>query len=169
MSFKHPFQKICYVSNGHGIFLLGASGATIYSTDLKNGVISSRWPASDNSDILEADSEANGDANEDERPTKRQRVETEGQDGSRESSISVDMVTEKPERVKGQRRKPKQETPPPNVSHLIATKDGDNVIAVTAEDKCVRVFSILRDGRLRVLTQRYGGPQYRYTMLGRSQ
>lgn len=165
MSFKHPFQKVCYVSNGHGQFLLGASGPNIYTTDLKNSVISSRWPASDDLDPFEA----HGGSSEDERPTKRQRTDVEGQDVSRESSISVDMVTEKPERVKGQRRKPKKETPPPNVSHVLATKDGEYVIAVTAEDKCVRVFSVLRDGRLKVLTQRYGSPQYRHMTLGRLQ
>ena len=153
MSFKHPFQKICYISNSHGQFLLCASGSNIYSAELQKGSISASWPVSD---IVDPETllEGNGQKGEGEPPAKKQKTDPEGQDVSRESSISVDLVTEKQERIKGQRRKPKLAVPSPNVSHVIATNDGEYVVAVTAEDKCVRVFQVLKHGVLESRSER---------------
>ncbi|KAF2442314.1 tRNA methyltransferas-like protein [Karstenula rhodostoma CBS 690.94] len=44
--------------------------------------------------------------------------------------------------------------PKPNLSHLKVTKDGTYLVAVTAEDKCIRVFQIGDQCRLEQLSQR---------------
>ncbi|KAJ4345790.1 tRNA (guanine-N(7)-)-methyltransferase non-catalytic subunit trm82 [Didymosphaeria variabile] len=44
--------------------------------------------------------------------------------------------------------------PKPNISHLKTTQDGQHLVAVTAEDKCIRVFQIDDQCRLEQLSQR---------------
>ena len=156
MVLKHPFQKLVYVGRGEDKVLLAAAGPNINSFNLCNSTFTSSWPKSTGKQNEEQE-EANGEDDDGQRPTKRQKVDADGDRASRESSESVNLVTERVERVKGERRKPKkvQETPPPNVSHLIATRDGSHVVAVTAEDKCVRVFQLQEGGRLLQLSERY--------------
>ena len=153
MAFKHPFQKIHHVRRREGGLLLAAAGPYLHSLDLKTGVLLSSWPA--------GKKERNGSVaafndrtDDDQRPAKKQKTETSGDEESDVSSDSVNLVTEGAPRVKGQRRKPKKVSPPPNVSHLLATSSGSHVIAVTAEDKCVRVFELQGSGRLKSLTER---------------
>lgn len=158
ISHHHPFQKLCYIRQYGDIgLLLAATGPNILSLDLQNGGVLSRWP-----NDLSQSAERNGDLNsrfmDDDPPTKRRKLspsqqqEEERQD-SRESSISIEFVSE---RAKGQRRKRKKivNSALPNVSQVICTVDGRHIIAVTAEDKCIRVLELDVLGRLNLLSER---------------
>ena len=157
MTTCHPFQKLCCTNRtGDSSFLLAATGPYILSLDLKNGGVLSKWPA--NTPGLEESSNGNvrGRDVDDDSPNKRRKISpSEGVDEqySRESSVSIEIVSE---RAKGQRRKKKKivQSTLPNVSQIISTTDGRLVIAVTAEDKCIRVFELDSRGRLKPLSER---------------
>jgi tRNA (guanine-N(7)-)-methyltransferase subunit TRM82 len=164
MSYCHPFQKLCYISQsgGNGL-LLAAAGPQILSFDLTNGGILSRWPNDAARPNVRPGSEksTNGDvlarSVDDDPPTKRRKTSPsqEEEQDSRESSVSVKFVSE---RAKGQRRKKKEvvQSPLPNVSHILSTADRRHVVVVTAEDKCIRVFELLAPGFLKLLSERQG-------------
>ncbi|KAL8631687.1 hypothetical protein Q9189_002594 [Teloschistes chrysophthalmus] len=84
-----------------------------------------------------------------ERPSKRQKKAP--LDDASESS-SAEIVTEdgKPKSSKSAQAKASN----PNLINLAATSDGQYVIAVTDEDKCVRVFRLDIDGALQQLSKR---------------
>ena len=158
---EHPVQKLCYLDGSDDLYF-AAAGPYIYSVSREKAdetVIVSTWPGEDDDCFSEAE---NGLAASKDpvRPSKKRKLsEGEAASESSESSISVEIVAE---RAKGQRRKAKSvQSKLPNVSHLIAAKDRKHVIAVTAEDKCIRVLeltSVLESrhhrGRLKLLTQR---------------
>jgi tRNA (guanine-N(7)-)-methyltransferase subunit TRM82 len=156
----HPFQKLCYVDMGHRDLLFAAAGSYIYSFWLASGEILSTWPSNSDDDLSDT---GNGVAakkdHAGESPSKKRKLSAQGVAAeSSDSSISVEIVAE---RAKGQRRKRKTiDSKPPNVSHLIAAKDQKHIIAVTTEDKCIRVFelgSVLEQGgggKLKLLSKR---------------
>ncbi len=162
MSQCHPFQKLCCINQSNDIhILLAATGPHILSLDLKNGGVLSKWPddAIRNIERQSLEESENG-IMDDHLPVKRRkpnpsgRQQDEEEDDSRDSSISVEFVSE---RAKGQRRKKKKIMKPmlPNVSHIIATLDRLHVVATTAEDKCIRVFELDSSGQLRLLSERH--------------
>lgn len=163
ISHYHPFQKLCCINlSGDIHLLLAATGPHILSLDLKNGGILSKWP---NDGLQSAKKQSLGESRnglmDDDPPAKRRKPNTsdrqqDGQeDDSRGSSISVEFVSE---RAKGQRRKKKiMKSVLPNVSHIIATRDGCHVVATTAEDKCIRVFELNSSGQLKLLSERHRG------------
>ncbi|KAI1612624.1 hypothetical protein EDD37DRAFT_625328 [Exophiala viscosa] len=152
---QHPFQKICCVQpvNDEQPFLLAAAGPVISTFNLRDGSILSQLPPMEVEEATEGDgpSDANGDGS---RPSKRRRIEVEGQAGlsRNESEDSVEIISE---RKKGERRKPKVESSKlPNITHIIATSDAARAITVTAEDKCINVFSVSSAGILTLQSQR---------------
>ena len=161
ISMEHPVQKLCYL-DGFDDLYFAAAGPHIYSVSREKAgetVVVSTWPAEDDDGLSEAE---NGLAASKDpiRPSKKRRLsDGEAAGGSSESSISVEIVAE---RAKGQRRQAKTvHSKLPNVSHLIAAKDQKHIIAITAEDKCIRVFELAsaldtryHRGRLKLLTQR---------------
>lgn len=159
ISCYHPFQKLCYIDpSGGGSVLLAATGPRILSLDLTNGGVLSKWP--DDTPTLEEQSNGDlqGRPSSDDSPRKRRKVtspERPEEQESPESSVSVEFVSE---RAKGQRRKKRKivQSTSPSVSQIISTADGRHVIAVTAEDKCVRVFELDSLGRLKPLSERQG-------------
>jgi tRNA (guanine-N(7)-)-methyltransferase subunit TRM82 len=138
----HPFQKLCYIDKSDRGLLLAAGESYIYSFRLATGEILSTWPLdfdNDPSDVENGVATQRDHAREP--PSKKRRLSAEEDAAqSSDSSLSVEIVAE---RAKGQRRK---KTPVdsklPNVSHLIATKDAKHVVAVSIEDKCIRVFEL---------------------------
>ncbi|KAF7509524.1 hypothetical protein GJ744_007924 [Endocarpon pusillum] len=158
----HPFQKLCCISQSGDIhLLLVATGPHILSLDLKNGGILSRWPndAVQSAERRSLEELGNGIMDDDppakrRKPNLSKRQQDEQEDESRDSSTSVEFVSE---RAKGQRRKKKETVKAvlPNVSHIIATLDGLRVVATTAEDKCIRVFELDSSGQLTLLSERY--------------
>jgi tRNA (guanine-N(7)-)-methyltransferase subunit TRM82 len=170
MSYYHPIQKLCYIDQSHGgEFLLAATGPYILSLDLKHGGVLSKWP--DDAQALENPSNGgtHGRPIDDESPRKRRKVspsQRSEEQESRESSVSIEFVSE---RARGQRRRKKKivQSILPNVSQIISTTDGRHAIAVTADDKCIRVFDIGPLGRLRPLSERkethvFGERDYAY-------
>lgn len=147
-----PVHKLCCIEskidgNADSIFL-AATGPCIQSLSGTSGEILSIWPRD------EGDSSSD---DEDERPRKKVKLDDSGNPslGREDSEASIEIIAEGKERQKGERRRPKiPDTTLPNVSHLVVTKDGKSVIAITAEDKAVKTFSISRRGRLRQKSSR---------------
>ena len=147
----HPFQKLCLVPKTmeRPSLLLAAAGPSILTYDLEIRKVLSHGPPfgeAISKDDWQAHASANGPS-----PAKRRKLDhaTLSQEASEES---VEIVAE---RRKGERRKPKiEESRLPNVSHLIATSNGRSVIAITAEDKCITVFSLSSVGKLLIESQR---------------
>lgn len=143
----HPSQKLCCVPRTvkRPSLLLAAAGAVILTYDLETRKLLNYGPPFD-----EAASEE-GDSIDRPNPAKRRKLNhsTLSQETSEDS---VEIVAE---RKKGERRKPKvEESKLPNVSHLVATSNGQNIVAVTTEDKCIIVFSLTSICRLIVESQR---------------
>lgn len=162
----HPLQKLCYIRQASDVnLLLVANGPYIVSLNLKNGGVNSKWPddtayfsPAQHSEALSAGAGAlAGTDKEDDPPNKRRKLSPSQHEeqNSCESSVSIEFASE---RAKGQRRKKKIacRSNLPNVSHLISTADGLHIIAVTAEDKCIRVFELNSLGNLRPLSERQG-------------
>jgi tRNA (guanine-N(7)-)-methyltransferase subunit TRM82 len=156
----HPFQKLCYLSKDDRGLLLAAGGSHLYSFCSVSGEMLSTWPSRSDDDLSNVENRVSVETDHTrEPPSKKRRLSANG-DGTElsDSSVSVEIVAE---RAKGQRRRRKiVESKLPNASHLIATKDAKHVIAVTVEDKCIRVFQLGRiseggeRGRLKLLSKR---------------
>lgn len=149
-----PAHKICLINNEGKQILLAATGPCIKSLSFPDGQQLSTWPQDDHE---ESSNEDDGQ----EPPGKRQKLDhSEHADLKRQESeaseASIEIVAEGQKRQKGERRRPKiPDLTLPNVSHLIATSDGKHAIAITAEDKAVRVYNISQRGRLRQKSSRY--------------
>jgi tRNA (guanine-N(7)-)-methyltransferase subunit TRM82 len=150
ISREHPFQKLCCIEKRTDL-LFAAAGPYIYSLSLASGEILSTWPSSLDDSLSDAeDGLATPKHHTGEPPSKKRKLSTIGEaTESSDSSTSVEIVAE---RAKGQRRKAKRiDSKLPNVSHLIAAKNQKHLIAVTSEDKCIRVFelgNVLEGGKL---------------------
>lgn len=151
MSVQYPAHKLRLIERHSRKFLLIAVGETIQTLALDDGSKIGVWPYDDEKD----------DSDDiDTRPIKKTKLENGSsavfaRQDSELSEASIEIVSEGRTRQKGERRKPK--TPNltlPNVSHLITTRSGDYAIAVTIEDKAVRVFQVSSQGRLEQLTCR---------------
>lgn len=157
MSTSYPFQKLCYLHASLDLpeALLAARGDSICCYDFRKGLIG-RWPMDE--EELEGPSDVERqhmNGNEEERPSKRQRLSGHEDDtlATQESEESVEIISE---RAKGQRRKPKpfSKVRLPDVSHMLATLDGKNIIVVTTDDKCIRVLERQKNGKLRRISER---------------
>ena len=148
-----PFQRLLYCS-ARGArkadFILAASGPTIRSFNIEDGSLVFSWSHLAPSASKKATSKehANGeDSNEP--PEKRRKLSS---DEVESETPSTEIV------VEGQsqrRRRPKRKAPlVPSIISLCSTSDGNHVVAVTGEDKCLRVLELLHDGRLNQLSQR---------------
>ena len=150
----HPFQKLCYIPSiaTRPCVLLAAVGPKILTFDIRKGALLGQGPPFD-AESSDAESEP-GDFGNGSSTSKRRKLEHPGVSSlSREpSDESVEIVAE---RRKGERKKPKVEEPKlPNVSHIVATSDGQTVIAVTTEDKSINTFSLRSSGRLVLKSRR---------------
>lgn len=159
MTFRHPFQKLCCVKqeNNDRPILLAASGPIICSISIDDGKILSRWPSDSATESLDLDKAQNLDTGDGERPAKRQKTESTVQSSlSRQTSEGSDDSLEiVAERKKGERRRTKVVDPKlPNISHLLATRNGKYIIAVTTDDKAVRVFELPSSGKLQLVSER---------------
>lgn len=149
-----PAHKICLTKNEGKQILLAATGPCIRTLSFPDGRQLSTWPQDD----VE---ESSDEEDEQEPPGKRQKLNHSEhaslrRQDSEASEASIEIVAEGQKRQKGERRRPKiPDLTLPNVSHLITTSDGRYAVAITAEDKAVRVYSISKRGRLRQKSSRY--------------
>ena len=153
MAIRHPFQKLCCVqaSPHHKPLLFAASGSNIFTFQLQSGKVTSRWSAIHGPENAPVKTAPN--------PSKRRKLDGE-QNGSLSRQESEESVEISVERRKGDRRKPKVEQPKAsNVSHILATSDGQTLVAVTADDKTIHVFAVLgEDGVLLSKSSRSAHP-----------
>jgi tRNA (guanine-N(7)-)-methyltransferase subunit TRM82 len=147
MNYQQPIQRIlCFeCANAGRKLLVAAAGSKIYVSDAATGSRLSSWPSSP--EIL---SPANDNPQDSisEPPGKRRKL-TSPPTGSDEAAKNTNGDRS------GSSKKPDARKPPgDSIPILAVTSTGNHVVAVTAEDKCVRVFEILRDGALSQLTPR---------------
>ena len=151
-----PFQRLLYCSqqsSTHLNVLLAASGPSIRVFAAEDGTFISKW-----SHVETPEGEKNprdrspGSHDAKEPPLKKKKL-SGGDDAA--SDTSVEVVVEDGSK---RRRKPKRKPfSIPSVVLLIATTDGKYIVAVTGEDKTIRVLELLGNGTLKQLSQRYKG------------
>ena len=144
-----PFQCLLYCPKSgtqQPDILLAASGHSIFSFDVQSGSLLSTWPSPPKRS-LEIGDPGNRDA---ERQSKRQKASI-----SREASHSdsADIVVENDLDIDSSANKNGGSTG--NIAKLICTSDSKHVVAVTAEDKSIRVFEQAADGSLTQISVRY--------------
>ncbi|RDW61802.1 putative tRNA methyltransferase [Aspergillus mulundensis] len=137
-NFQHPFQCIHFVKRKNGEsrnVLVASAGARLFSYAAESGQRLSSWPL-DGADIAIPD--ANGAGS---------NPETEGPPGKKRK---VD-----PAEQKKNGDAPAKKTPAwTNIPILTSTPDGEYLVALTGEDKCIRVFQIEEDGSFQQLSER---------------
>lgn len=144
---QHPFQRLQYVnrqSAGQSDVLVATAGRNLYSYDVSSGQRLDVWPqpvdaiAEDKSSEAAPASESEGQGP----PEKRRKL----------SSPSEEEKDPKSE-LKSKDSKKEASNSWTNIP-LLAVAHGKYVVILTAEDKCVRVFSLDNDGKLKQLSAR---------------
>lgn len=69
-------------------------------------------------------------------------------------STADDQPSEPLEGPPGKKRKVSEDSSRPNIIKLTTSHDGAHVVAITGEDKCVRVFAIAANGQLQHVSER---------------
>ncbi|KAI9698182.1 MAG: tRNA (guanine-N(7)-)-methyltransferase non-catalytic subunit trm82 [Candelina mexicana] len=158
---KHPFQclLICPSQDCSGSgCLLAAAASYIYTFSLDNQVLLSTWPQREDqpNDISDG---LNG--NQDEGSTKRSPAfdpDKEPQElvgKKRKISHPIDSPENYTVKEKSLKGFQKPTTPgEPDVIRLISTTSGRHVVAVSGQDKCIRVFELQSSGVLKLLSER---------------
>lgn len=130
--FQHPFQCLQYLRKSKADscgLLIASAGPKIYSCRASLGYRVAVWPS---------DSKGNGDtalvAERQGPPEKKRKFSPSTED--EDKNIAKTAVTWS------------------NVPLLVASPDEQYIIALTAEDKCIRVFMVEDDGCLRQLSAR---------------
>ena len=128
--FQHPFHCVQYVERQPTGLLIGSAGQKIYSYAASTGQRLDVWPRNVDSVHSESKEAAVPTSEEQAPPEKRRRLSAE------------------PDTAKSD--KPTWSTIP----ILKVSVDGTYVVAVTAEDKCIRVLQLGQDGTLQQLSSR---------------
>lgn len=150
----HPFQCLLYRSvsaKNDPKVLIAASASCIYSFNVLDGTLISSCPPlegekkSYGKDSLSQDSDnanvVQRDYPESQLPRKRRRRSNSQDDAE---SSSAEIVVDSESKVE------KRAT----IIKLSITHDGKYVIAITGEDKCIKVFELTRCGMLRPYSER---------------
>ena len=149
-----PFQCVLSCSRVQPrlpLIVLAASGSSIYSFNSSDGALLSVWPKKTsfgvgvNVELLEP-----SDINS-ERPAKRRKLST----GASSESSSAEIVVENGKKNQKRARGKLMGGGVPAVIKLIGTFNGRQAIAVTGEDKCIRVFDIFENGSIEQISERY--------------
>ncbi|KAJ5219324.1 uncharacterized protein N7498_001423 [Penicillium cinerascens] len=139
-SFQHPFQCLQYVNrlaDGQQDVLVASAGRHLYTYDAATGQRLDVWPQDvDTSESAGADStEAQAHLEKEQNP----------------SSVSKEQAEQQPAPKKGSKDKGPAWS---NIPLVVVSLDGKYVAAVTAEDKCIRVFTLSEEGKLQELSSR---------------
>lgn len=135
-SFQHPLQCMQFVKKKNGDsrnVLVASAGAKLFSYAAGSGQRLSVWPQ-DGVDNPNADS-AGSNPEIEGPPEKKRKV-----DPSAEHKAGVEST-----------KKPAAWT---NIPIVTSTSNGEYLVALTGEDKCVRVFQIEEDGSFLQLSER---------------
>lgn len=159
----HPYQCLCYcqrANQSETSILVGASGCYIHTFNAQNGRYLSTWPSLEKlaqtqpageesekqSELLDRKSAPQDESG---RPTKRQKLSL-ARDESGSSSAEIVVAGDGDN---GEWISPQVPSRSPIIK-LAGTSNGQKVVAVTGEDKCIRVFSLAADGTLTQLSER---------------
>ena len=160
---SHPYQCLCHCPRASQFetgILVGASGSRIHTFSAQNGRYLSTWPSVEKSAQIqsigrksETDSKMSNlkgfPQDEVEPPTKRQKlslVKNESSSSSAEIVVSGESDNDESSSL--------QQPLNPPVIRLTGTSNGQQVVAVTGEDKCIRVFDLAADGTLTQFSER---------------
>ena len=140
----YPYHVLLHCEQGpKRQFLVVAAGPRIFTFNLNGGSHVDTWSSSDeingkkNHDVNCKDADAESVTS----PNKRPRLSPELSRGS-----STEIVVHQDDA---------QVSDGPSVVRLATSLDGKHVIAVTAEDKRLRVFELLPTGELKPFSVRY--------------
>lgn len=134
-NFQHPFQCLEYVkrqSEGQQDLMIATAGHHLFSYAASNGQRLHVWPQKVNEPASTSDSQVP--------PEKRRKLSPglEQKDGNN-----------------SQQKGNNDSTPAwSNIPILVVTQDNKHIVAVTAEDKCIRVFNLSDDGEFQELSSR---------------
>lgn len=160
---SHPYQCLIHcpqASPSEGGILVGASGSCIHTFSAQNGSYLSTWPSFENTaqtqsigqndrNRLEAPYPKSSHEEESQRFSKRQKLSpAKDESGSSSAEIVVAGDSDNGESTSSQ-----QPSNSPIVK-LAGTSAGQHVVAVTGEDKCIRVFGLAANGTLTQLSER---------------
>lgn len=157
----HPYQ--CLLSSqlpdSSGPILVAASGPYIHIFHAEKGSHLSSWPKSrinsrssidDTNDNVGVHKNAVPQIDSDvlEPLQKRQKLSSARENSSSSAEIVVD------DSYRGEPQPDTSQASKPAVIKLAATSTGQHVIAVTGEDKCIRVFELSIDGVMNQVSER---------------
>jgi hypothetical protein len=138
VNYQHPIQCIRYVERqtaGSRNLFLASAGSKIYTYAAETGKQLAIWPEAANtadSTVVSVAPSSEGD----------------------EPSAKKRKVSPAPEQT-AKRGQPETSTAWSTIPILAVSSDGNFVVAVTGEDKCLRVFEIEESGSLKQLSERY--------------
>ncbi|MCJ1396478.1 tRNA (guanine-N(7)-)-methyltransferase non-catalytic subunit trm82, partial [Xylographa bjoerkii] len=152
-----PFHCVLHCDRkGSSSLIVAASGDSIYSFAASTGSLLSSWSQSEVSSrtVHQAHNYGSGSADHEaactERPIKRRKLSGSGEvSDSTSAEIVIDNDTKKP------RRRKVKVAPISAVISIIVNSTGKHIVAVTAEDKCIRVLEVLADGKLQQISERH--------------
>ena len=159
----HPYQCLYYChqpSQFETGILVGASGCFIHTFNAQDGRYLSTWPSLGKVTQNQSIGDQNRDESEvpdrkstihdgSERPTKRQKL-TLARDESGSSSAEIVVAGDSDDGTSSNSGQPVRLP----IIKLAGTSNGQQVVAVTGEDKCIRVFDLAADGALTQLSER---------------
>ncbi|KAL2863867.1 putative tRNA methyltransferase [Aspergillus lucknowensis] len=134
-NFQHPFQGIQFVKRKNGAskdVLVASAGANLYSYAVESGQRLSVWPQ-DGADIATVND--TGSKLEHEGPPEKKRKVDSSENATKTAPAKKAAIWS-------------------HIPILASTPDGEYVVALTGEDKCIRVFQIEEDGSFQQLSAR---------------
>lgn len=139
-SFQHPFQCVKFTkqqSSDSAVFLVASAGRRLYSYAAANGQRLDAWPKA-----VESSSEfaSNGQV-----PAEKRRKLSPAPEAQKEELKEKSSAKKAPDN-----RLPEWT----NIPILLTSSDGKHVVALTADDKCIRVFSLSEHGKLDEISSR---------------
>ncbi|KAE8396688.1 guanine-N(7)--methyltransferase non-catalytic subunit trm82 [Aspergillus alliaceus] len=140
-NFQLPFQCIQYLekrNTGSQRFLIASSGGKIYSYSAETGHRLSSWPRdvdASNANNSKATDAENG-SDDQVPPEKKRKVSPSAEETVRNSKSAAKAPAWS------------------SIPILVAHPNGDHVVALTAEDKYIRVFHLKEDGTFDQLSER---------------
>ena len=162
---QHPFQCLLVrgPSGASPAVLVAAAGYQLHSYDLADGSPLSIWPEGTGRTLTKLDGLPKGvekvpqivdngtlpdeSARELQSPRKRQKLSQGADESQVETNGGTAQLADESSLLQLNNRLA--------IIRLTMAHDGRHVVAVTGEDKCIRVFELEEGGRLSLLSERY--------------
>lgn len=147
---QHPFQCLRYVnrqSAGQSDVLVATAGRNLYSYNVSSGQCLDVWPQPVDANEEKSSDAAPASEGEDQGPPEKRRKL------SSPSKEETDVKSDPKPETNAKDSKNEDCNSWTNIP-LLTIAHGKYVVILTAEDKCVRVFSLDNDGKLKQLSAR---------------